>query len=129
MTRKNDAGKQNKKYADVFKKGDVVVLLLLIVAVVLTAVFATRQRASVAEIYVDGQLKYRVDLSVDKDMEILDGKMTVQVKDGKISVKDSDCTEQLCVSSKAISTDGGMIVCLPNKVVIKVTAGEVDAIT
>ena len=122
----------NVKYKDFFKKGDIAIVLIVVVLVVLTLVFALRSEADEAEIYVDGELKYRLDLRENKTLDILDGKMSVEVKDGKISVKDSDCAEQLCVlcvHSSAIGTDGGMIVCLPNKVVIKVVAREVDAIT
>ena len=119
----------NWKYKDFFKKGDIAIVLIVVVLVVLTLVFALRSEADEAEIYVDGELKYRLDLRENKTLDILDGKMSVEVKDGKISVKDSDCAEQLCVHSSAIGTDGGMIVCLPNKVVIKVVAREVDAIT
>ena len=119
----------NGKYKDFFKKGDIAIVLIVVVLVVLTLVFALRSEAGEAEIYVDGELKYRLDLRENKTLDILDGKMSVEVKDGKIFVKDSDCAEQLCVHSSAIGTDGGMIVCLPNKVVIKVVAREVDAIT
>lgn len=128
-TKKRISAEKNENKERVFRKGDIFILLALIVAVVLTAVFATRNTATAAEIYIDGQLKYNVDLSVDNEIEILDGKMTVSIKDGKISVLESDCAEQLCVSSKWISIEGGMIVCLPNRVVIKVTTKEVDAIT
>jgi len=119
----------NGKYKDFFKKGDIAIVLIVVVLVVLTLVFALKSDADEAEIYVDGELKYRLDLREDTTLDILDGKMTIEVKDGKISVKKSDCLEELCVHSSAIGTDGGMIVCLPNKVVIKVVAREVDAIT
>lgn len=119
----------NDKYKDFFKKGDIAIVLVVVLLIVLTLVFALRSKASEAEIYIDGQLKYRLDLSEDTTLDILDGKMTVQVKNGAISVKNSDCPQGLCVHSSAVDKDGGMIVCLPNKVVIKVVAREVDAIT
>ena len=68
-------------------------------------------------------------LSTDRELEILDGKMVIAVRDGKAYVARSDCGEQLCVSSAAVSAEGGMIVCLPNRVVIKIAGGEVDAVT
>lgn len=55
--------------------------------------------------------------------------MVIAVRDGKAYVARSDCGEQLCVSSAAVSAEGGMIVCLPNRVVIKIAGGEVDAVT
>ena len=120
---------QNGVIKDIFKKGDLILVVILVVAIILTAIFATRKDDGIAQIYVDGQLKYELDLSADAELSILDGKMTVAVKDGKVYVMDSDCAEQLCVQSSAVSSSGGMIVCLPNKVAIKVVAKEVDAIS
>lgn len=121
--------KPKTKFNDFFKKGDIIIVLVVVVLVILTLVFALSKDDGEAKIYIDGELKYRLDLSVDDRIEILDGKMTIVVEDGKIFVESSDCKEQLCAHSSPISNDGGMIVCLPNKVVIKVVAREVDAIT
>lgn len=127
---KNDKSKNNGKFADIFKKGDIIILVILVAVIVVSIVFATRPRsATVAKVFVDGRLVYSLDLSKNTDIELLDGRMTICVEDGKVFVKDSDCKEQLCVHSAPISGEGGMIVCLPNKVVIKVATEEVDAIS
>ena len=121
--------KAKTAFKSLFKWGDIILVLILVVAVVLTIVLATAHKAQYAEVYVDGNLKYTLDLSVDNTIEILDGKMTLRVQDGKVFVGHSDCAEQLCVHSSPIGKDGGMIVCLPNKVVIKTVSKKVDAIT
>ena len=51
------------------------------------------------------------------------------IENGKAYIAKSDCHNQLCVHAQAIGKEGGVIVCLPNKVVVKVVAKEVDAIT
>lgn len=112
-----------------FKKGDLILVVLLVVAIALTVWLATRKDSGVAEVYIDGELKYELSLDKDASVSLLDGKMTVEVKDGKVRVTDSDCAEQLCVNSAAVSSEGGMIVCLPNRVVVKVVSKEVDAIS
>lgn len=131
MTKDSESkSEKNGRFADIFKKGDIIILLLLIVVVIITIVFATRPKnATVAEIYVEGRLAYSLDLSTNADIELLDGRMTISVENGRVFVKNSDCKEQLCVHSAPISGEGGMIVCLPNKVVIKVATEEVDAIS
>ena len=129
---KGNKAKDNKAKStlkSLFKWGDVLIVLVFLVAVVLTIVLATGHRAEYAEVYVDGQLKYTLDLSENKSIDILDGKMTLRVQDGKVFVVRSDCSEQLCVHSSPIGKDGGMIVCLPNKVVIKTVSKKVDAVT
>lgn len=112
-----------------FRWGDILLLVVVIVAVVLTIVLATGHKAEYAEVYVDGKLTYTLNLAENKTLELLDGRMTVKVEGGKIYVAESDCPEQLCVHSTPIGKDGGMIVCLPNKVVIKTTSKKVDAVT
>ncbi len=131
MTKDSTEKSKNKgRFADVFKKGDIIILLLLIVVVIITIVFATRPKnATVAEIYIDGKLAYSLELSKDADIDLLDGRMTISIDGGKVFVKDSDCKEQLCIHSAPLSGEGGMIVCLPNKVVVKVATEEVDAIS
>lgn len=130
MNKTKTARKNDKSYLkSLFKWGDILLLVIVIVAVVLTVVLATGNKALYAEVYVDGVLKYQLNLNEDRTLEILDGKMTLKVENGKVYVKDSDCPEQLCVHSSAIGKEGGMIVCLPNKVVIKTTSKKVDAVT
>lgn len=126
---KSSNGKGKDMLKSMFKWGDVLLLLIVIVAVVLTIVLATGNKAQYAEVYIDGELKYQLNLNEDTTLDILDGKMTIKVHDGKIFVEHSDCAEQLCVHSSPIGKDGGMIVCLPNKVVIKTSSKKVDAIT
>lgn len=112
-----------------FKKGDLILVVVLIVAIVLTIVFATKKSSGIVEIYVDGTLKYQSDLSVSKVIELKDEGMSVVIRDGRVWVEHSDCENQLCVHSAPISRGGGMIVCAPNKVVVSIPAKGVDAIT
>lgn len=121
--------KLGEKYKDIFKIGDIFILLLVLILVVLTIVFSLKDGANTAEIYVDGELCYSLSLSEDTSVQILDGKMTIVVESGQIYVSESDCAEQLCVHASRLGSQGGIIVCLPNRVVIKVETGEVDAIT
>ena len=124
---------KNKLFKDIFKKGDILIAVVLIVAVVLTAVFATRTEESFVEIYVDGHLAYQLDLDADIVVDLADTihkiDLVVEVKDGMVKVTESNCPDKLCVHSSAVSSVGGMIICLPNKVVVKVTPKEVDAIS
>ena len=47
------------------------------------------------------------------------------IKDGQASVTASDCKNQVCVHSMAISQNGQSIICLPHKLIIQITgAGE-----
>ena len=43
------------------------------------------------------------------------------IKDGKAGVTASDCKNQVCVHSMAISQNGQSIICLPHKLIIQIT--------
>lgn len=113
----------------VFKKWDALLLAVVLVAAALSVWFAFRGGGEEIRVYVEGELRYTFSLAEDGEYGILDGKMVIRISDGKAYVESSDCSEQLCVQSSPVSSEGGMIVCLPNRVVIEVGGGEVDAVT
>lgn len=125
---RKDGGKAAEAFKSLFKAGDLLLLVVLLIAVALSVWVATRPDGSEARVYVDGELRCVLPLSKDGETQLADVGMVITVADGKVSVKESNCPEQLCVHSAPISGKGGMIVCLPNRVVITV-GGEVDAIT
>lgn len=125
--------KQLKDKTDIlkglFKKGDIILLVVVVLLVALTIYFALKTDASEADVYVEGNLVYKLDLDNDVTVDVLDGKVQIKIQNGKAFVAKSDCKNQLCVHAQPIGKEGGVIVCLPNKVVVKVVAKEVDAIT
>ena len=91
----------------------------ILVAVSAAAVFTGAYKPhKTAKIMKDGKLIRTVDLSsvtVPYTIDI-DGKNTVLVEKGKISMKEAKCPDKLCVKTGC----NYPIVCLPNKVVITV---------
>ena len=72
-------------------------------------------------------------LNVDTSVTINSptGFNTLVIKDGKADVTDADCPDKLCVNQHSISYDGETIVCLPNKLVVKIVSeaeSDVDII-
>lgn len=51
----------------------------------------------------------------DADYNIL------EIKDGKASMIEADCPDELCVRQKPVSRPGESIVCVPHKLVIQIT--------
>lgn len=113
----------------IFKIGDLIVLAVFIIAAALAIYFMTKPTGSEVYIYKDGKLLEAVSLSVENTVKI-DEHITVKISGGAAYVLKSDCKGQDCVKAGKISKVGEMIVCLPNKVVIKIVGdGEVDYIT
>lgn len=117
-------------FRTLFKKGDIIVLILIVALVAASVVCAVGYSGGdTAVVYVDGEKVYSLPLGRDASVELLDGAVTVTVEDGRVRISRSECPEQLCVHSVPIGAEGGAIVCLPMKVTVVVESGEVDAIT
>ena len=71
----------------------------------------------------------RVSLDTSVEFSVTGDYMnTVTVRDGKIAVTESDCPGGDCVHSGWIGTSGRSIVCLPNRMEIRIVSatGDVD---
>ena len=92
-------------------------------------------KENTVEIYSDGELIRVVDLSREPDcvfdVEYQGNTNTVEIKDGKIRVKDAGCPDKTCARMGWLSSSAMPIVCLPNRLVIAFSSdnGGVDAVT
>ncbi len=111
------------------------VLLLCITSVLLLHRY--RPDTLVAEIYQDGALVQTIDLTALKEpQEILltNGEKENQIlaENGQIAMLSANCPDHLCVRQGPIQNGIYPIVCLPNKIVIKLVSNKdsaVDAVT
>lgn len=87
----------------------------------------------IAVIRRDDKILYTIDLKTaeDKtfDVEYSGSKNTIEIKDGRIRVKDADCPDKVCVKTGWLSSSAIPIVCLPNHLVIEFKdSGKIDAV-
>lgn len=109
------------------------ILLFSIGVIVHTKLGLQGQSSKVAEasVYHEGNLLKDVKLDKDQEFHLLNGKMLIQIKEGRIRVRESDCPRQICVNTGWIQYPGESVVCVPYKVLIEVkSAGPplVDAV-
>ena len=114
-----------------FCKGDVVVIsFVIMLAVLIGVVFWMKtgtQEGSVVVIYREGEKIQELPLHVDTEVLIQnDYTNKLIVKDKKVTIEESDCPGMDCVHSGAISGKGRSLVCLPNRVEVRIE-GEVDS--
>lgn len=121
---------QAKNGERLFKKGDLIIAAVLLIAVVFSLIFVfSKKTGSIVEIYKAGKLLYSVPLNEDKEIILdEDGHNIVKIEGGKVKMVESDCVGQDCIKMPSIS-GGGIIVCLPNKVVVRIVSDDIDAIT
>jgi hypothetical protein len=113
------------------RKGD-----LLAAAVVAAMAFAVlfeyipRDEAGLraVQVWQDGQLVRECALDADAVFAVSgEYENTVTIENGRVSITDSDCPGRDCVHSGWIDSAGRSVVCLPNRVEIRVTGrSEVD---
>lgn len=106
----------------------ITIVIVVFVCVLLTAFALFQNNGSVAEIYQDGQLLHTISLdNIEKPYEITVGDLVrhniILVERGKISMKAATCPDGLCKKMGAIKNNSYPIVCLPNKVIIKIKGG------
>jgi len=91
-------------------------------------------RGMTAEIYVDGMLYKSAALSEDEqtiEINSESGQNVLMVYADGIKMISADCPTQTCVHTPKQSISGGVIACLPNKVIVRLSGehdSEVDVI-
>lgn len=83
--------------------------------------------STLAEIAVDGNVVATLDLAKDTEMDIEGyegGSNHLVIKDGEASVTDASCPDKVCMKKGGIQKNGEMIICLPNRVTIRITGNE-----
>lgn len=120
-----------KKMRLSFQKGDAIAILIVVVLIVLSCVFflprGETENASV-EVFRNGEKVYEFSLKEDRNFTV-EGEYinVIAIKDGRVSIVESDCPGTDCVHTGWISSAGKSIVCLPNRVEVRVTSfDEVD---
>lgn len=127
--------KDTKEKPSGFRKNDLIFLLLVLAAAGIFFVghmFMNQKSAGVVEIQIDGKVTKTLSLDKDRAFKINGGTNTVQIENGKVKMAAADCPDQICVHQKAISRNGESIICLPNKIVLKIVSdeeSELDAVT
>ena len=118
------------------KKNDWYLLFFILIlgASALLILRATSSDGAIAEVYVDGKLTDSYDLNNEADITLqgINGTNRLIIKDNYADVTDASCPDKLCVHQKKINRTNETIVCLPNKLVIKIKGGqaaEYDSIT
>ncbi len=115
-----------------FKIGDLLIyfFLLLVFSFLAYQVLGLQQvKASKAEIYIDGQLKYIFPLQEEEKNIFVDtvlGGVNIELKDYKVRVTTSNSPRKIAVKQGYISSPGEVIIGIPDRLVIKIS-GETES--
>lgn len=112
-------------------KNDIFLTALIIIFCVALLVlpFLFSSDGSSVLIYVDGELFAEKSLDENSETDVK-GLLKVVIKNGEAHVEDSVCPNGSCEHSYAVSSSGESIICLPNKIIIKISGEtEMDAVS
>jgi hypothetical protein len=115
------------------RPGDWVLIAFLLVTVVLSFFLIPRWLMSAAtdvEILSRDKILSRYPLNKDRRVEVPGplGVSEVIIKEGRVRIQASPCPHKTCMAMGDIGTEGGILVCLPNEIVVRVGNGQPDGL-
>ena len=116
------------------KKADILVIILIVIASFLIYFFInklSKEDANISKkvvITVDGKIFKEVPLTKDTDEKIdintVYGKNEVIIEKGEVHMHESNCQDKICMKMGKISIPGDSIICLPNRVMVKIVSDK-----
>ena len=111
----------------VLKKGDFVIIGIIAIAFVLSIVLLVSFSKQGSRVIIKQNNKVLFNESININQTFDTGTNTVVIKDGVVYINKASCKNQICVNTGKISKKGESIVCLPNRVELRIEgASEVD---
>ncbi|MGA1794534.1 MAG: NusG domain II-containing protein [bacterium] len=108
-------------------RADLAVIILFSIGTLLSfSLWSTREAGHRAVIVVDGQETGTFSLDAGHTtmrFEGAEGPFSIEIKDGRVRMKDSTCPGKYCVKTGWIGREGQMVCCVPNRVIIKIIDG------
>lgn len=110
------------------------IIIGLIIAVMLFCFtfFSNRQNGILAEIYLNGKLIKSLSLDTDANFDLNSDNpeyplMGFSVENGSIFVSSADCHDKICMNTGKINGGYQTIVCLPNRIVVKINDNNTNS--
>lgn len=118
------------------KRNDFILIGIILVIAVAALLFrnALKQNGDMVIVYVDGKVYQELPLNQNTSLEINGiggGTNLLIIEDGHADMVDASCPDKLCVDQKQIQYNGEALICLPNKVVVKIKSSmesDIDAV-
>ena len=111
---------KKKVFADII----LICILLVLALSVFLVVELTRREGAYVVVSIDGGEVCRYSLSEDGEFTLNGGTNTLVISGGKAYISEADCPDGLCVSQGKISRTGQTVVCLPNRVMLRIVGAE-----
>lgn len=100
-------------------------LIIIVVCIISLCIFFihfNKEEGNTAEVYYENKLILSVDLNIN-DIYTVDGELgdvVIEVRDRKVRVVKENSPKNICSKEGYISDSSKPLICLPNKIVIKI---------
>jgi hypothetical protein len=109
-----------------------IIILLLFIIILLSLKLIFKSNSNYAYVYYKNEVILEIDLRINKEYIVdgYNGEVLIEVKDKKIRVEKETSPLHIC-SKQGYVSDNTPIICLPNKIIIKIENKDnnLDAIT
>lgn len=111
------------------KKKDIFLVIGIIFVIIILFIvnnIKNNKKSEAIEIYINNKLYKSIPIDEDEDLKIEGefGYNYIKIHDNGVEITEASCPDKVCVESGFISKPSERIVCMPNKVVIKIKASD-----
>jgi hypothetical protein len=111
------------------KKGDLIIIAAVILVAAAAQIYflAPKSVKTAAEITQDGRLLKTVELNANDNYEFVtdaSGDFVFEANNGRIRIVKANCPDQICVRTGWVSQAGQAIICIPNRLQVKVRGND-----
>ena len=104
------------------------VLIGTLILASLAVFFLPKEPGKTVAVSVNGQTIATLPLDVDTVYLLPDGCGKVVIENGTVRMEEATCRDKICEHTGSVSRQGQTILCLPNRVCLKISGQEVDAV-
>lgn len=112
------------------KINDIILIIIIILISCFILIF-NKKEGNQALVYYENDLILKINLNQDNEYDVngYNGNIHIVVKDNKIKVEEENSPRHICSKQGFISSSNETIVCLPNKIVIKIVKeSDIDTV-
>ncbi len=117
--------KYSMKLNKINRNDIILIAVLLCISLVALLIFSlTKTEGGYAVVVIDGTEVATYPLNQDTEVKLTyqnDFNLLV-IKDGAAKIKDASCPDKLCVHQGEVMYNGESLVCLPNKISVKIVS-------
>ena len=111
------------------KKKDIFLVIGIIFVIIILFIvnnIKNNKKSEAIEIYINNKLYKSIPIDEDEDLKIEGefGYNYIKIHDNGVEITEASCPDKVCVESGFISKPSERIVCMHNKVVIKIKASD-----